>query len=344
MSKKAQIPHYDFLRDFPNQKRQNTYYIVGTESYLIDIVQKAIIQRFMGTEVDEFDFTMLYGDTNSAVNALEQLEMSPFMSKSRMVVIRSFDQMKTTDKNLIAEYIAKPLESSILVLTAETSDARIASTKIIEENSVVIACRSPYGQEDLIRWLRAELGKKKINMDNNSIILFAGSIENDYSIASNELEKLIIFTKNRGNITYEDVEEVVGKSKSNKIFDLQNALGQRNLKMSLLTLENILSNEDPNKLIIFIITMLSRYFLVIWKILALRANSISDSEIANRHLNDVYYKFRNDYIYAAKNYNYQETKKILSTLLQADIDAKSLNIKEEIILHTLIFNICMIKK
>lgn len=340
MSKKQQIPHYDFLRDFPNQKRQNNYYIVGPEVYLIDIVQKAIIQKFMGSEVDEFDFTLLHGDTDSAANALEQLEMSPFMSKSRMVVIRSFDQMKTTDKNLLAEYTAKPLETSILVLTAETSDARIASTKIIEENAVTISCRSPYNTEALIQWLRAELREKKINMDNNSINLFAGSIENDYSLASNELEKLIIFTKNCGTITYEDVEEVVGKSKSNKIFDLQNAIGQRNLKNSMLILENMMSNEDPNKIIIFIITMLCRYFLVIWKILALRSSSISDSEITNRHLNDIFYKYRNDYIAAARNYSYQETKKILSTLLQADIDAKSLNIKEEIILQMLIFKIC----
>jgi DNA polymerase III subunit delta len=344
MAKKKQIPHYEFLRDFPNQKAQRTYYIVGPEPYLVDIVQKTIIKKFKETEVDDFDFAMLYGDTNSGVNALEQLDMPPFMSKSRMVVIRSFEQMKTSDKNLIANYVAKPAETSILILTATTSDARTSAIKTIEENSMVISCRSPYNTEDLIRWLRAELRTKKISMDNNSISLFANSIENDYSLASTELEKLIIFTKNRGTINYEDVEEVVGKSKANKIFDLQNALGQRNLKKSVMILENMMANEEPNKIIIFVITMLSRYFLVIWKVLALRQKSISDSEIGSRHLNEVFFKFRNDYIAAARNYKYKEAKEVLSILLQADIDAKSLNIKEEIIMQNLIFNICLVGK
>ena len=344
MVKKKQIPHYEFLRDFSNQNPQRTYYIVGPEHYLVDIVQRAIIKRFMGNDVDEFDFAFVYGDTDSAVSALEQLEMSPFMSKSRMVVVRSFEKMKVSDKNLIAEYVAKPVDTSILILTAETSDARIASTKIISENAVNISCRSPYNTEDIIRWLRAELRQKNISMENDSITLFANSIENDYSLASNELEKLIIFTKNRGKIRLHDVEEVVGKSKTNKIFDLQNALGRRNLKKSIQVLENMMSNEEPSKIIVFIITMLSRYFLVIWKVLALNKKSISDSEISSRHLNEVFFKFRNDYISAAKNFTLLETKQILATLLQADIDAKSLNIKQEIILQTLIFNICITEK
>ncbi|MFC1898077.1 DNA polymerase III subunit delta [Candidatus Cloacimonadota bacterium] len=344
MAKKNMIPHYEFLRDFPNQTPQKTYYIVGPEIYLVDMVQKAIIKRFMESEVDEFDFSMLYGDTDSAVSALEQLEMAPFMSKSRLVVIRSFDKMNASNKNLIANYVAQPLETSILVLTAETSDARIASSKILEEHAIHITCRSPYNTEDLIRWLRAELRQKNITMNNDSITLFANSIENDYSLASNELEKLIIFTKNRGEIRFQDVEEVVGKSKTNKIFDLQNAIGNRNLKKSMQILENMMANEDPSKIIIFIITMLSRYFLVIWKVLALHSKSISASEIASRHLTEVFFKFRNDYIASAKNYTLNDTRKILTTLLQADIDAKSLNIKQEIILQTLIFNICMTGK
>jgi len=344
MAKKKQIPHYEFLRDFSNQNPQRTYYIVGPEIYLVDIVQKAIIKRFMKNDVDEFDFTMLYGDTDSAVNALEQLEMAPFMSNSRLVVIRSFDKMNASNKNLIAKYVAEPLDTSILVLTAESSDARASSTKIIDEHSTHISCRSPYNTEDLIRWLRAELRQKNISMNNDSITLFANSIENDYSLASNELEKLIIFTKNRGEIKLHDVEEVVGKSKTNKIFDLQNALGRRNLKKSIQILENMMSNEDANKIIVFIITMLSRYFLVIWKVLALNSKSISNSEISSRHLNEVFFKFRNDYISAAKNFTLPETKQILTTLLQADIDAKSLNIKQEIILQTLIFNICITEK
>jgi DNA polymerase III delta subunit len=140
------------------------------------------------------------------------------------------------------------------------------------------------------------------------------------------------------------VEEVVGRSKTNKIFDLQNAIGARNLKKSLSVLDNMINNDDPNKIIIYVITMLGRYFLIIWKILVLRAKSISNSEIANWHLKEIFFKFRNDYLQASQNYSHSEIKKVMSLLLQADIDAKSLNIKEEIILQKLIFEICLAGK
>ncbi|MCD4795963.1 MAG: DNA polymerase III subunit delta, partial [Candidatus Cloacimonetes bacterium] len=289
---------------------------------------------------EDFDLITLYGDNCSGINALEQLEMMPFMAKYRQVILKNFDKMKSDDKNLIAEYLENPVPTSILVLTAEKLDGRITANKKISRKALNITCQQPYNQEDIIRWLRNELRQKDINMNNEAINLFANSIETDYMIASNELEKLIILTKNARDITLDDVIESVGKSRANTIFELQNNLGRKDLKKSLSVLENMFANEDPPKIAVFIVTMITRFFFQIWKIIALRKKNISDSEITGRHLNDIYYKYRNNYLSYANNYTDKKLKHNFSLLLQADIELKSLNIKEEIILETLIFNIC----
>ena len=339
MQKQKVYQHYEFLREFGKQKPDPAYLIYGPEDYLKDKVLKTITEKFKTPGSEEFDVITLYGDESLSVNVLEQLEMMPFIAKHRLVILKNFDKMIASEKNLIAEYIENPVQTSILILTAEKNDERIIANRIVSEKAVNINCRSPYNADDITRWLKAELRDRNITMDNESISLFSNSIDTDYLIAANELEKLIIYTKNSGNITLNDVIESVGKSKTNKIFDLQNAIGNKDLTRSLQILENMILNNESA---IFIIAMLTRFYSLIWKVLALRKKNISDSEITTRHLNEIFYRYRDDYIKYANNYTVDEIRKVFSILLQADVDLKSLNTKEEIILETLVYNICKI--
>lgn len=339
MQKQKVYQHYEFLREFGKQKPDPAYLIYGPENYLKDKVLKTITEKFKTPGSEEFDVITIYGDESLSVNVLEQLEMMPFIAKHRIVILKNFDKMIASEKNLIAEYTENPVQTSILILTAEKNDERIIANRTISEKAVNINCRSPYNADDIARWLRAELRERNITMDNESISLFSNSIETDYLIAANELKKLIIYTKNSGNITLNDVIESVGKSKTNKIFDLQNAIGNKHLTRSLQILENMILNNESA---IFIIAMLTRFFSLIWKVVALRKKNLSDSEITTRHLMEIYIKYRSDYIKFASNYSKKDIEKVFSMLLQADVDLKSLNTKEEIILETLVYNICKI--
>jgi len=339
MKKNSASFHFDFLRNFPNQKVQPVYYIFGPENFLKDKILNAIIKRFKSPGSEEFDLSILYADSDSALNALEQLEMMPFLAKFRLVILKNFDTMKVSDKNLIAEYVRNHVPTSILVLTAEKIDERIKSNKIISEKAEKIICRSPYSSTDIIKWLNIEADKRKIFIDIDSKELFARSIELNYQVASNELEKLIIYTKGKKHIEIEDVKATVGKSRTNKIYDLQNEIGKKNVKNALAILENMISNNESA---VFVIIMLSTFFQTLWKIKALQKRNISNSEIENRKIPEIFFSYRKNYIAYTKKYSLVELTKIFSLLLQADIDAKSLNLKDEVIMEILVYNICQI--
>ncbi len=339
MKKSSATFHFDFLRNFPNQKVQPVYYIFGPENFFKDKILNAIIKRFKSPGSEEFDLSILHADTDSAVNALEHLEMMPFLAKFRLVILKNFDTMKASDKNLIAEYVQNPVPTSILVLIAEKIDERIKANKIISEKAEKIICRSPYSSTDIIKWLNIEADKRRIILDSDSKELFARSIELNYQVASNELEKLIIYSKGKRHIEIEDVKATVGKSRTNKIYDLQNEIGKRNVKKALTILENMISNNESA---VFVIIMLSTFFQTFWKIKALQKNDISNSEIENRYLPEIFFSFRKNHITYAKKYSLDEISNIFSLLLQADIDAKSLNLKDEVIMEILVYKICKI--
>jgi len=342
MQKSKTIQSYEFLNLIRNQKPFTSYFIFGPENYLRDKVIKAIVEKFKTPGSEDFDLTTLYGDDSSAKIVLEELEMLPFLAKNRIAILKNFDKMKLPDRNLIAKYLDNPVPTTIFIITAEKTDNRTEAFKKITQNSVNISCKKPFNANNIIHWLDNELEKKNISINKDAAEYFANSIELDYLIAANELEKLIIFTKISSNISLDDVKSCLEKSKMNSVFDLQNSIGKRDLKKTLQILENLFSFEEPSKIDIFIISMLTRFFTLLWMIIALQKKNITDSEISSRHLNQIFIKYRKDYLNSARNYNDKNIKKVFSLLLQADIDLKSLNIKEEIILETLIYNICRV--
>jgi len=338
MEKQKEVPHYEFLPKLKIAKLFPIYFMYGTENYLKDSVLKAIIDKFKTEGSEEFDLNTFYGDDCSIVSVLEQLEMPPFMAKYQIVILKNFDKLKLKDKNLIANYSQNPAATSILILTADTNDQRLTANKKISKEALRITCKPPSRTDNIIGFLKNELKKKNIFMDTKALELFANSIELNYLIAANELEKLIIYTKNSGKITFDDVLECVGKSKINKIFDLQDSLGKKDLKTSLEIMGNMITNNIAG---VYMITMLSRYFLQLWKILGLRKKNISDSEIKNRYMPEVFSTYRYKHINAANKFNLNEMRKIFSLFLQTDIDLKSLDPKlEKLLMERLVYQIC----
>jgi DNA polymerase-3 subunit delta len=336
-----QLAHYEFLRDFAKQKPAPVYLIHGTETYLIDRILAAITKRFVTPGSEDFDYSLFYGDTAKGSDILEQLEMMPFLAHRRVVLARRIDELNVTERDTLAEYAKNPMESSILVLTATKTDGRQSAWKIIMKHAVVVQCKQPYGASDIQRWLNSEVRTRRLQMDHGAMALFANSIEPNYQLAANELEKLIIYAKGGPVISLAAVQACVGKSRTNNIFELQNAVGARNNKQALTILENMIEGDESP---ILVVTMLTRFFTLIWRVAALMHRGVSSSDITAKHLPEVYHTFRNDYLGFARHYSRTSLAAIFSLLLQADVDLKSQETYlQRIILERLIMAICKTK-
>lgn len=334
---KKNYKHHEFLASFKKSNPQPIYFIHGDEYYFREKILARLIAAFSTPGSEDFDLISLYAETNTASEAVENLEMTPFMAKYKLVIVREFHKYRADEKNLLAEYCSDPAEQSILILVAEKIDRRKKAEKQILQKAVAIECKKPYSSQDLKHWLRSELKQRQKNISDSALDIFCNSLDPDYMLASNELEKLIIYTRDAQTIDKQTVLTCMHNSKTNKIFDLQNALGQQDLNQSIIILENMLENNESG---VYVIIMLTRYFCTIWKILSLKKRRLSESEIAAKHLNEIFYSFRSDYLRQARNFKLSKLREIFQLLLQADIDLKSINIQEKIILELLIYKIC----
>jgi DNA polymerase III subunit delta len=333
------ITHLEFLAKFPTLRRQPVYAVVGSDTFNSEIVVKTILEKYETAGASDFDSAVLHSDSDAVATAIDHLETMPFLAKYKIVVVKEFDKYSAKETEPFKSYLQNPASTSILIITAEKLDARTVFYKTLIKSGTVIECKPPYSANDILRWLRVEISKQNIKMEAEAQQYFANSIEMDYRIAAMELEKVILYTKNAGFIRLSDVRNCIGISKKNKIFDLQNALGSKNTTLALQVLENLIAHEDTSKIGVFTTVMLTRFFTTIWKVHACRDRNLSDQEITNHHLPEVFFSFRRDYLKYAGNYNQAALRKVFSLLLQTDIDLKSLGVRPEILLEMLIYKI-----
>jgi len=160
----------------------------------------------------------------------------------------------------LAELFAKGLPAgNCIILTADTVDKRKKIFKIVSDAGVVLYFGQTKGetaQKELLknsaRKLLESYGK---NLTPAAWIALGKKTGFELRRSIAELEKLIFFVGDRGSVEEKDVEEVVGKTREDSIFDLTTALSEKNQLAALAALRALL---DQGLHHLMILTMIVR--------------------------------------------------------------------------------------
>lgn len=337
--KAAKLNYFKFINEFEKHKKHSVFLIVGNDTYQRDKAVSLLKKEYTTPGTEDFDAVSMYGSSCQDNEVIEQLESLPFMSKNRFVLLKEVEKLKKKQLDPITSYLKSISKTTVFVVTSEKLDLRTAFAKALTSVATVVECKKPYNNSALMSWLDNELKSKRIRMDMNAKNMLINNIELDYLAAENELTKLILYTHGKDRISLEDVETTLGKSRESTIYDLQRALGSKNLKLSMQVLNNMLASEEAINIGVMLVAMLNRYFLTLWKIDAYRRLNYSDHEISQQHLHEVFYFFREEYISAARKYNLKSLRKVFHFLLKADTELKSVSMHETT-LFLLIYRIC----
>ncbi len=126
-------------------------------------------------------------------------------------------------------------------MTAETVDKRKRLFRIISEIGVILHFSQVRGEtrqkNALIGTAKDLLAKTGKKLTQDAWIAIGKKTGFNLADSMGALEKLIAYTGERMLIEDSDVEEVVGKTKENTVFDLTRALVDKDLNMALFKLE-----------------------------------------------------------------------------------------------------------
>lgn len=163
----------------------------------------------------------------------------------------------------LAECVAQMPESTVLVvLVDEALDSKNALFKAAEQHGKVIQCSQPKGAA-LESWIVKRAKSIDVTIQPEAAAMLANFIGNQLRLLANELDKLATYVGPGNMITVETVRLLTAHVQEARIFDLTDALAQRNRTRALDILHDLLSDgEPPLKLLSTVTTQVRSLLLV----------------------------------------------------------------------------------
>jgi DNA polymerase-3 subunit delta len=204
------------------------YLFQGEETYFIDILSNYIEKNALTDAEKGFNQTVFYGKDSDVVTIAESALRFPMMAAKQVIIVKEAQSLNKIE--LLSSYAEKPLSSTILVLNYKYKnlDSRTKLAKAIKTNGVIFTSGKIY-ENKIPAWIENYLAEQQYTISPQASQILTSYLGNDLGKIANELNKLVIAVKDTNRITPEHIEKNIGLSKDFNIYELQNALGEKNI-------------------------------------------------------------------------------------------------------------------
>lgn len=163
----------------------------------------------------------------------------------------------------LAEAIPYMPDSTVLVvLVDEVLEESNPLYRAAERHGKVMLCRLPKGAA-LESWISKRAKSIGVSIQEDAAKLLANFIGSQLRLLANELDKLATYVGEGGVITVEDVRALSAQVQEARVFDLTDALAQRNRKQALDILHDLLVDGEPPLRLLSTITSQVRSLLLV---------------------------------------------------------------------------------
>jgi DNA polymerase III subunit delta len=163
----------------------------------------------------------------------------------------------------LAEHIVQMAETTVLIVLAEEMlEASNPLVKVAEKYGKVLQNTLPKGAA-LENWITKRAKGLNVTITKDATGLLSNFVGNNLRLLANELDKLATYVGTGGTINAEHIRQLSAQVQEARIFDLTDALSQRNRKQALNILHDLLSDGEPPLKLISTITSQVRSLLLV---------------------------------------------------------------------------------
>ncbi len=311
------------LSDISQRKFKPIYFLHGDESYYIDLIADEIEKSVLNEAEKGFNQTVLYGKDTDLLTILSTAKRFPMMSDYQVVIVKEaqnikFGKEEKKEQDPFAAYIENPLKSTILVFCYKhgSLDKRLKIAKLIDKHAILFESKKLYDSK-IAEWVQQYVHGLNLKIEPKAAALIPEYLGNDLSKVANELSKLAINTEKGKTISVDDIEKNIGISKEFNVFELNTALGRRDVLKANRIIDYFAANKKDNPLVV-VLGALNGYFSKIFLYHFLQDKSRANVAAALK----VNPFFVQDYELAARSYNLEKTCQVISILKNFDLKSK----------------------
>jgi DNA polymerase-3 subunit delta len=264
--------------------------------------------------------------------AMDSLGTMPFLAEKRVVLIKEDNGFSDEFTEAILSYLARPMETSVLVLSTGSSFKKNKNYHKLAGLVNVIKADKP-DPVTIKGWIRDFFKKEGIEISPKAVELIVGLKGSDAIAVKGELEKLVCFSGGE-KIENTHVEQLVGRSVTEDVFKLVDAVNARDTEWAFRVLNDLYDQKkQPHE----IIGYLAWYIRAIQKVVLLSGRGSGPEGIAAE------LGFRpwqaKKFLDQAKKYPVKKINHWTSLLLETDRDIKTGRKRSPLALEMLLVNL-----
>ncbi|MDR1667478.1 MAG: DNA polymerase III subunit delta [Bacteroidales bacterium] len=322
------LTYEQIMSELKGKQYRPIYFLMGEEPYFIDAVTDYIAEHALQEHEKAFNLSVMYGKDVTIYQVIDAAKRFPMGASRSVVIVREAqdvtdpDDKRTKGKmDKLLFYAEKPLHSTVLVIAykyKKALDKRSKLYKQLEKTAVILDAKKIY-EDKIPGWIDNYLSGHGYTIDPKAALLLTDYLGNELGKVVNELDKLIIALSGEKTrkITADHIEKNVGISKEYNVFELQNALGEKNI----LKANRIVCYFSQNPKEHSLVGIVANLFVFFEKLLKYSYLSDKSQAIAIFKMNPY---FLRDYENAARKYPAGKLVQIISLLREYDLKSKGI--------------------
>ena len=288
------------------------YLFWGPEEFSIQVALQKVLKESPETN------PIILPEADISTISNELLTDSFFESK-KTVIVYYFLEKTIKDKNeTTLRKILDKIAPDTTVIFIEKNEPKGSLKKYLAENATVKSFGKLPGR-DLVDYIKNRAQELGANISPLAAERFATYVGTDYWQIEEELKKLSLYVKDNEldqTIDVSDIDELVHSSFEANIFELMDAISQRNTNRAIALLDSFLEAGENE---IYILTMIARQFRNI--AMAKAEKNITDTILAKKA--GVHPFVAKKSIQQARNFTLEEISEIYARIAKADLGLKS---------------------
>jgi DNA polymerase-3 subunit delta len=310
------------------------YYVYGDEPYLVERGVKRLLARAVSPDFREFNLTVFYGGEAKGEEIAEVAQTLPMFAERRVVLVKKSGALTAAALDLLSGYLQDPVPSTCLIFQGEKIDQRKKFFVDLKKNGTLVEYKRPYENQlgPFIREEAAAHGKRMELAATEMLSYFVGS--NLQDLAS-QVEKVAMYVGERETIRVDDIKAVACDTKVDSVFDLANALGEKNLGRALRTLQTLLRDGEAP---LMVLAMVTRHYRQLWRVRELVGRKVPSQEISKAA--GIHPYFIRGIIEQSGGYSLSAFRMIFEKFYATDLALKTSGGKPVDLLERLVMEIC----
>ena len=262
--------------DLKSGQLNPVYLLCGEEAYLKKYYKNELRKALVSPD-DTMNYAYYEGKGIAVSEVIDLAETLPFFAERRLIIMEDTGLFKSSSAEL-ADYLKEMPDTTFLVFVESEIDKRGKLYKAVQAKGRVVEL-GKQNSDTLFRWAAGMIKREGKITNEETLRYFLAKVGDDMENIQKELEKLFCYTLEKERISKEDIDEICTEQITNQVFDMVNAVADKEQRKALDYYYDLLALKEPPLRILF---LLGRQFKLLLEVKSMEAQGIGRKEMAEK--------------------------------------------------------------